>query len=327
TDSQHAGSILSGCESVNVLYPLVYLSSIIFVFLNQVSLLAEFISVDPITRTIAMDWYPTLTGLNCSALEPLVVDIYVPNVLLDSGSPSYNATLIDQPAMRLNSTVICTNSIRYPSFRTITKLAAFKDVVFLEGSGTAGQSTLQNYPFDVYLAEISIYTLNSKTGIIMAPRVSGSFGIAVNFEITLWQEFVSQSVLEDNLMLYFRIGRSTAIQAFVVIVGLTNWLTAIAFMTILTATLVYQPHKIYAEMFVVPVGALFAFTSIRANLPGAPTGFGATIGTSFYSAVHCCRFSQYQRSIYNPSGARYHVLLQLHTASRNPIQTNMPRGP
>jgi hypothetical protein len=27
-------------------------------------------------------------------------------------------------------------------------------------------------------------------------------------------------------------------------------------------------------MFVVPVGVLFAFTSIRANLPGAPDGFG-----------------------------------------------------
>lgn len=51
-------------------------------------------------------------------------------------------------------------------------------------------------------------------------------------------------------------------------------LTAMAFLTICTATLVYRPHEIYSEMFVVPVGALFAFTSIRANLPGAPTGFG-----------------------------------------------------
>ena len=51
-------------------------------------------------------------------------------------------------------------------------------------------------------------------------------------------------------------------------------LAAVAFMTICVATLVYRPHKIYAEMFVVPVGSLFAFTSIRANLPGAPTGFG-----------------------------------------------------
>jgi hypothetical protein len=40
------------------------------------------------------------------------------------------------------------------------------------------------------------------------------------------------------------------------------------------ATLVYSHHQIYSEMFVVPVGALFAFTSIRANLPGAPDGFG-----------------------------------------------------
>lgn len=51
-------------------------------------------------------------------------------------------------------------------------------------------------------------------------------------------------------------------------------LTATAFLTICAATLVYRPHKIYAEMFVVPVGAVFAFTSIRANLPGAPVGFG-----------------------------------------------------
>jgi len=36
-------------------------------------------------------------------------------------------------------------------------------------------------------------------------------------------------------------------------------------------------------MFVVPVGALFAFTSVRANLPGAPAGFGAAI--DFFSIL------------------------------------------
>ncbi|KAJ2919396.1 hypothetical protein MD484_g1039, partial [Candolleomyces efflorescens] len=41
--------------------------------------------------------------------------------------------------------------------------------------------------------------------------------------------------------------------------------------------MVYPHHGIYSEMFVVPVGALFAFTSIRANLPGAPDGFGTTL--------------------------------------------------
>ncbi|PPQ98279.1 hypothetical protein CVT26_013523 [Gymnopilus dilepis] len=246
---------------------------ICFMFLiRQVSLLAEFISVDPIARTMTMDWYPTLQALNCSSSEPLIVDVYVPNVLLDTSSPSYNTTLLDQPTIRLNSTTLCISSIQYPSFRTISKLVALRGEFSLED--TARKSTLENYPFDVYLAEIAVYTRNLKTSAVMGPKVSGSFGVAVNFEITLSQEHLNQNTQAGNLLLYFRIGRSTATQAFVVIVAVTNWLAAVAFMTICVATLVYRPHKIYAEMFVVPVGSLFAFTSIRANLPGAPTGFG-----------------------------------------------------
>ena len=53
---------------------------------------------------------------------------------------------------------------------------------------------------------------------------------------------------------------------------------AVAFLVISVATLIYPSHEIFAEIFVVPVGALFAFTSVRANLPGAPAGFGAAIG-------------------------------------------------
>jgi hypothetical protein len=37
-------------------------------------------------------------------------------------------------------------------------------------------------------------------------------------------------------------------------------------------------------MFVVPVGTVFALTSVRANLPGAPTGFGLSKSlSSFFS--------------------------------------------
>ncbi len=55
-------------------------------------------------------------------------------------------------------------------------------------------------------------------------------------------------------------------------------LVTAAFLVISAATLVYPNPRYYSEMFVLPVGVLFAFTSIRANLPGAPVGFG-----SFYS--------------------------------------------
>jgi len=51
-------------------------------------------------------------------------------------------------------------------------------------------------------------------------------------------------------------------------------LTAIVFLTICAANIVYPSPEIYSEMFVVPIGALFAFSSVRANFPGAPAGFG-----------------------------------------------------
>jgi hypothetical protein len=47
----------------------------------------------------------------------------------------------------------------------------------------------------------------------------------------------------------------------------------VAFLWITVAAFIWEA-QIVTEMFVLPVGALFAFTSVRANLPGAPAGFG-----------------------------------------------------
>ena len=65
---------------------------------------------------------------------------------------------------------------------------------------------------------------------------------------------------------------------------LSQGLTAIVFLTICAANIVYPSPEIYSEMFVVPIGALFAFSSVRANLPGAPAGFGE-FGTDFLKSV------------------------------------------
>jgi len=62
------------------------------------------------------------------------------------------------------------------------------------------------------------------------------------------------------------------LRAFLTVIS--QGLTAIVFLTICAANIVYPSPEIYSEMFVVPVGALFAFSSVRANLPGAPAGFG-----------------------------------------------------
>jgi hypothetical protein len=115
-----------------------------------------------------------------------------------------------------------------------------------------------------------------------------------NFEITIGQSiFVPDILGNEELLVHLLIKRSKAVQVFVVATVITNCtmlplapesdvyrlkttsgLATTAFLIIVAAALVFPQHQIYSEMFVVPVGALFAFTSIRVNLPGAPDGFG-----------------------------------------------------
>jgi hypothetical protein len=47
----------------------------------------------------------------------------------------------------------------------------------------------------------------------------------------------------------------------------------IAFLWITVAAFMWETD-IVAEMFVLPVATLFAFTTVRSNFPGAPAGFG-----------------------------------------------------
>jgi hypothetical protein len=65
--------------------------------------------------------------------------------------------------------------------------------------------------------------------------------------------------------------------ALVNLAAIVPGLVAIAFLLVSAATMVYHSHQIYAEMFVIPLGALFSLISVRVNLPGAPLGFGATL--------------------------------------------------
>jgi hypothetical protein len=51
-------------------------------------------------------------------------------------------------------------------------------------------------------------------------------------------------------------------------------LVTIAFLWLTVAVLVWPERDVGREMFVVPIATLFAFTSVRMNMPGAPEGFG-----------------------------------------------------
>jgi len=50
-------------------------------------------------------------------------------------------------------------------------------------------------------------------------------------------------------------------------------IACIAFLWITIASLLWS-ESVVKELFVIPISALFAFTSVRSNMPGAPVGFG-----------------------------------------------------
>jgi hypothetical protein len=63
-------------------------------------------------------------------------------------------------------------------------------------------------------------------------------------------------------------------------------------MSITVACMLWH-EAVVKDMFILPLSALFAFTSVRANMPGAPQGFGelATTRTilsdSLHASLHC----------------------------------------
>jgi len=135
-----------------------------------------------------------------------------------------------------------------------------------------------------------------------------------NFKISLLNSYLEIQGL-PCLHIFLQIERSAATKIFVLAVAITNctfpkfafrvvhwrylWsnyqgLTAVAFLTICSANIVYKSPEIYSEMFVVPVGTLFAFSSIRANFPGAPSGFGMNP----INFLKCTESEAVDRSIY-----------------------------
>ncbi|KAJ7157879.1 hypothetical protein C8R43DRAFT_996025 [Mycena crocata] len=171
------------------------------------------------------------------------------------------------PVFQLNTTEKCnaTNHNSFPVFHT----------------ESGNSRSLQAYPNDRYFFQISMFALlastNESVGIVLEKSrsiVERSFGIPINFDIALNEADSINN--EQGILLYFTVSRSGAVISLVVVIMIANWLVTIAFLWITVAAFIWKA-EIVTEMFVLPIGALFAFTSVRANLPGAPAVFGAVV--------------------------------------------------
>ncbi|KAJ7314635.1 hypothetical protein DFH08DRAFT_1041262 [Mycena albidolilacea] len=241
---------------------------------QQIRLRANYIEVDPTLRTVTVDWFPL--PLDCSANPEMVVKIFAdPNLLVPAGwgeDATPSTTRPFAPIFELNTTHCCqhTNYDSFPIFRTVLKMTG------LSGSDqlTPRTGTLQAYPHDQYFFQVSMFAQMASTNASVGLVLGSSFGIPINFDVLLDK---SHSVNNDNgILLYFTVSRSAAVIGLVITIVTANWLVTIAFLWITVAAFMWETD-IVAEMFVLPVATLFAFTTVRSNFPGAPAGFGAVV--------------------------------------------------
>ncbi|KAJ7111751.1 hypothetical protein C8R44DRAFT_932979 [Mycena epipterygia] len=237
---------------------------------HQISLTGNYLDIDAIARTATVDWFPSAVG--CPSPE-LVVNIFVdPNLFAAAVDGMASDSPPSEPVFQLNTTKACnpTNHDSFPVFRTVFKLAG------LGSSGRLNSRTgsLQAYPYDTYFFQISMFAQMASTNASVGFVLGKSFGIPINFDVVL--DTAESRNNDQGILLNFTISRSTAVIGLVITIVVANWLVTIAFLWITVAAFMWE-QNIVAEMFVLPIATLFAFTSVRSNLPGAPAGFGAVI--------------------------------------------------
>ncbi|KAK7039884.1 hypothetical protein R3P38DRAFT_2696005 [Favolaschia claudopus] len=243
--------------------------------LQQISLIADFLDIDALMRTVTVDWF--VLPFNCSDPE-MVVNLFTDPNLMTAGAgnsaDTASASAPTDPIFQINSTEYChaTNRDSFPVFRTVLKLTGLASLRKIPGF--ANRRSLQAYPFDLYFFQASMFAqladTNQSAGIVLAK----SFGTPINFDVRL--NSTGSQNNEHGFLLQFNVSRSAAVISLVVIIVIANWLVTIAFLWITVAAFIWD-HEIVAEMFVLPIATLFAFTSVRGSLPGAPTGFGAVV--------------------------------------------------
>jgi len=178
----------------------------------QVILTAEAISVDPISRTITMNWYPELINLDCKSNIPRVYDIYlqrwvsktflqiswthiigeahswiwaVPHGMLSSRTnlPSGSIVRGSAPSTKhLLRSELSRSLLLLSSFSISSPLAASRRsrAILSMCMSNLCPSAIKNSRWIIrYLAPFSFYCQNNDTGAITAPRVSRAFGVAV----------------------------------------------------------------------------------------------------------------------------------------------------
>ncbi|KAF8985151.1 hypothetical protein BDQ17DRAFT_1495863 [Cyathus striatus] len=217
---------------------------------SSLSRYADLISVDSVASTLLMHWY-----IAYDSCFDILTDSCTPvNIYFDTDSGDAERTNQGETLPLFTWYPDQYNNLEYftyPNFGTTLSLFDY--------GTTKSLTSVQIYPFDVYgtteVATMVNIAVEYTYGVALTrPGISG-------FETTSdtsLSYYTPGGVYVNNILLR----RSGLIKAYVISI-------------VIGILFGYSQPK---EALAVPIATLFAFTSLRGTMPGAPPGFGTVIG-------------------------------------------------
>jgi hypothetical protein len=156
-----------------------------------------------------------------------------------------------------------------------------------------------------------MFAQEHETNNTVAVAIGETNGVAVGFQATLTSASVGSPFVNETVTLR----RSGMIKAYTLVILVAIWSITLILL-VATITPIIFGYQQRVEVMVIPVGTLFAFTQLRATLPGAPAGFGATI--DFVGILPCLALMSF-----SGAGCLAALVLSNPTANRETRATRL----
>ncbi|KAI0780115.1 hypothetical protein C8Q74DRAFT_743742 [Fomes fomentarius] len=232
-----------------------------------VQLSANLVDVDPLVQKMIVDWN---IKYDCERIGCPDVDLYFDANTLRSDPTSVQSNVKPSPIFSvIGSNVLAMNN---NSDRRSSSLT-FRTEVAITNANT--HRTLQSYPYDKYTTQLVFFAEQLPSNDTVSIAIVKTTGIAVGFNV----ELQNTTDISDNfgtVIKNIEVTRGPVVRLYAMFIVIVIWLVTLTFMATCVLN-VFFGKGISTGVLVLPMGTLFAFTQLRATLPGAPVGFGAVI--------------------------------------------------
>ncbi|PBK64102.1 hypothetical protein ARMSODRAFT_1088225 [Armillaria solidipes] len=233
------------------------------------------VSVDIPNAAMVMDWlfYLDTCKVNCTDVNIFFDTNLFSSDHSDDHSP-YNTNIPTDPIFKWNASYPIDHDRRrnMPIFRT--NLIVMPD----NDEGIHRKRSIVYYPFDSYFAFIIAFAQEAATNEPVSVSILSASERIVGLNVIT--EIIEEDLahreagifLQESIVVILTFKRSALVIVYCLIVTLTFWLVTLMICLVMIATVVFGFRQ-RNEIFMVPIGTVFAFTQLRSTMPGAPEGF------------------------------------------------------